>query len=45
VRSAGRLPRPTSDAAAVAIGGGLIVAGGLSGSDTLSSVGELVPAG
>jgi N-acetylneuraminic acid mutarotase len=45
VHSAGRVPRPLSDAGVLSVGGAIVVAGGLSPSRTVSSVGELVPAG
>jgi N-acetylneuraminic acid mutarotase len=44
VTSAGRLPTPTSDAAVTTVGGAIVVAGGMSPTTTLGSVGELVPA-
>jgi N-acetylneuraminic acid mutarotase len=45
VTAAAHLPTPTSDAAVVAIGDGIVVAGGQSPSATLDGVGELVPDG
>lgn len=42
---AGRLPRPTSDAAVTTVGNAIVVAGGMSPTATLSAVGELVAAG
>lgn len=44
ITGAGRLPTPTSDAAAMTVGGGIVIAGGQSPTTTLASVGELVPA-
>jgi len=44
VRRAGRLPQPLSDTAALSIGGGILVAGGLAPTTTVAGVGELVPA-
>jgi N-acetylneuraminic acid mutarotase len=45
VTPAGRLPTPTSDAAVTIVGDAIVVAGGMSPTTTLDSVGELVPAG
>ncbi|HUJ35834.1 MAG TPA: hypothetical protein VLW51_11525 [Solirubrobacteraceae bacterium] len=43
VARAGRLPEPLSDTASLSIGGGIVVAGGLSPTSTVAGVGELVP--
>jgi hypothetical protein len=43
VRSAGRLPQPTSDAGVVSLGDAIVVAGGRTAAGTQSGVGELVP--
>jgi hypothetical protein len=45
VRPAGRLPRPLSDAGVVTVSGRIVVAGGLSPTGTVATVGELVPSG
>jgi DNA-binding beta-propeller fold protein YncE len=45
VRAAGRLAQARSDLAAVALGGRIVVAGGRAADGTVSTLGELVPAG